>query len=165
MNGLAPFTAPFHSAWNALPAGPPAAEAAVPLRPTTGLPDPVERLHVPSASVISVFDALHWPLRTSAGANFWNVSGKSMITQPAGRPDTSFCASVSNVGWAGFHEIVHADLPAELLELRTNSCLSAVPKASLRAPTLTVAPLPNFADRGLGEDLALQVSDGYARQT
>ena len=96
--GCAPFTSFVQAAWNAVPAGPPAALAAVPERPRTGWPIPSRVVPSFSASVMSVFVASHLPLRTSDGTNFTNVSGKSMITQPAGLPDTSWPASVSNVG-------------------------------------------------------------------
>src|SRR5436190_3551653 len=95
--GFAPWTLLFQSAWNALPAGPPAELAAVPRRPLTTLPSPLRKLLSRRASVINVLAAVQRPVRTSEGMNFWNVAGKSMITQPLGLPLTSCWASVSNV--------------------------------------------------------------------
>src|SRR5436305_11986368 len=77
--GFAPFTCDFQYAANDAPAGPPAALAAVPRRPTTGLPMASSTVVLRSASVMNVFEASHLPVRTSAGANFANVSGKSMM--------------------------------------------------------------------------------------
>src|SRR5207244_9619596 len=85
--GCAPFTSFGQAAWNAMPAGPPAALAAVPERPRTGWPIPSRVVPSFSASVMSVFVASHLPLRTSDGTNFTNVSGQSMITQPDGVPE------------------------------------------------------------------------------
>src|SRR5207245_1725796 len=113
--GFAPFTDAFQSAAKAAPAGPPAAEAAVPRSPTTGEPMASSTLALRRASVISVFAALHLPLRTSDGANFWKVSGKSMMIQPAGFPATSCCASLSKFAWSGFHEMLTPTLPPSAL--------------------------------------------------
>ena len=93
--GFAPLTDFFQYAANALPAGPPAALPADPLRPFTGSPILSSVSAFRRASIPRVFDALHFPLRTSDGANFSNVSGKSITTHPAGLPSTSFAASVS----------------------------------------------------------------------
>src|SRR5829696_6556012 len=84
--GFAPLTFFFQYAANETPAGPPAALAAVPRSPITGLPIPSSTSVFRSASVMNVFDASHLPVRTSDGANFSNASGKSMITQPPGLP-------------------------------------------------------------------------------
>src|SRR5438270_11781397 len=59
--GFAPLTLDFHSAAKPLPAGPPAALAAVPRRPFTGSPSFVRTSVFRSASVISVRSALHLP--------------------------------------------------------------------------------------------------------
>ena len=109
---------------------------------------------------MNVFDASHLPVRTSDGANFSNVSGKSMITQPAGLPSTSCCASVSKFAWSGFHETFLPTLPPSFSYCATKSCLSAVPNASLRAPTLIVAPLPNASIAACASTLPCSVSDG-----
>ncbi len=95
------------------------------------------------ASVISVFAGLHLPVRTSAGAIFSNVSGKSIITNPVGFPSTSLPASVSKVACVGFHETCTPILPPSFVYCATKSFRSATPNASFRAPTFTVAPLPN----------------------
>src|ERR1051325_3097748 len=68
--GLAPLTCAFQSAANALPAGPPAALAAVPRSPTTGSPIALSTSAFRNASVINVLPASHLPVRTSDGANF-----------------------------------------------------------------------------------------------
>ena len=115
--GFAPLTCVFQSAANALPAGPPAALAAVPRSPTTGLPIAVEHVVFRSASVMNVFEASHLPVRTSDGANFWNVSGKSMITQPAGLPETSWLRLGVEVRLVRVPEHVVPDLAAERLVL------------------------------------------------
>src|SRR5581483_4501409 len=146
--GCAPFTSLVQAAWKALPAGPPAALAAVPESPTTGWPIPSRVGPSFSASVMSVFVASHLPLRTSEGTNFTNVWGKSMITQPS-----------------GFHAMFTPTLPPSAFHCATKSCSSAVPKASLRAPTLMVAPLPNFSSAACASTFPCSVSDGYARQT
>ena len=93
--GFAPFTFFFQYAANELPAGPPAALAAVPRSPTTGLPIASRTVVLRSASVMKVFVASHLPVRTSEATYFWNVSGKSMITQPLGFPPTSCPISLS----------------------------------------------------------------------
>src|SRR3954449_971707 len=126
--GFAPFTERFQRAWNAPPAGPPAALAAVPPSPTAGLPMASSVAASLSASVISVFEALHLPERTSEGANFWNVAGKSMITQPAGLPATSCWASVSNVGWSGFQASEAPTLSPSFFHWAMKSAWSAVPE-------------------------------------
>src|SRR5438445_6148501 len=69
--GFAPVTCFFQYDAKDAPAGPPAALAAVPRRPTTGAPIASRTVALRSASVISVFEASHLPLRTSDGANFW----------------------------------------------------------------------------------------------
>src|SRR5581483_4496513 len=119
--GLAPFTFAFHRAANAFPAGPPAALAAVPRRPVTGEPSFDRTSPFRSASVIRVFFALHWPVRTRDGRNFWKVSGKSMITQPAGVPPASFWASVSKFGCSGFQATLTPTLPPSFFHWATNS--------------------------------------------
>src|SRR5579884_3290818 len=163
--GFAPCTDLFQSAWNAVPAGPPAELAAVPLSPTTVLPVLSSVGASRSASVISVFEASHLPVRTSDGSNFRNVSGKSMITQPFGLPDTSCCASVSNVDWFGSQEMFTPTLPPSFVYSLTNSCLSALPNASLRAPTFRTAPLPKRWIAASASTLPCSVSEGYARHT
>ncbi len=85
--------------------------------------------------------AFHLPGRTSDGANLWNVSGKSMIYEPAGLPPTSWPASLS-VRLGRVPGDVDADLAAELLVLGDEQLLERVPNASLRALTSSVAPLP-----------------------
>jgi hypothetical protein len=117
-----------------------------------------------SASVMNVFAGSHLPLRTSDGANFANVSGKSMITQPAGLPETSCPASVSKVAWVGFHEMLAPILPPRRSYSVTKSCFRAVPNASLRAPTFSFAPLPNASTAACASTLPWSVSDGYTRQ-
>ncbi len=67
---------------------------------------------------MNVRDASHLPVRTREAAYFWNVSGKSMITQPLGLPPTSCPISLSKFAWSGFQEMFDADLAAELRELR-----------------------------------------------
>src|SRR5439155_25116306 len=93
--GFAPLTSFFQSASNAARAGAPTDVAAVPRKPSAGLPSAFSTSTFRSASVISVRDASPFPVLTSDGANFANVSGKSMITYPAGLPLTSLPASVS----------------------------------------------------------------------
>ena len=44
-------------------------------------------------SVMNVFFASHFPVRTSAGPTFAYVSGKSTITNASGLPDAIFAAS------------------------------------------------------------------------
>ena len=112
---------------------------------------------------MNVFAGSHLPLRTSAGTNFWNVSGKSMITQPAGFPPASCAASLSKFGWSGFQEMLTPILPPSFWKPSTKSCFSAVPNASLRAPTLIVAPLPNASSTACASTLPCSVSDGYVR--
>src|SRR5215212_1551757 len=161
--GFAPLTWLFQYAANAFPAGPPAALAAVPRSPSTGEPIFARTSPLRIASVISVFVALHLPDRTSDGANFSNVSGKSMITKPAGFPWTSFCASVSNVACVGFQETLSPILPPRFAYSVLNSASSAVPNASFRAPTLTVAPLPNASTAACASTFPWRASDGYVR--
>ena len=98
MYGFAPLTFFFQYAANDAPAGPPAALAAVPRSPTTGLPIASRTVVLPSASVMNVREASHFPVRTSEAAYFWNVSGKSMITHPLGLPPTSWPISLSKFG-------------------------------------------------------------------
>src|SRR3954451_7388347 len=82
--GFAPLTTRFHRASKAARAGAPSDVAAVPRRPSAGERGPFRTSSFRRASVISVREACHFPVRTSDGANFAKVSGKSMITYPAG---------------------------------------------------------------------------------
>ena len=96
------------------------------------------------ASVISVFAGLHLPVRTSDGAIFSNVSGKSMITQPFGSPSTSLPRlGVEGRPASGSTRRSRRPCRRASCTRATKSFFSAVPNASLRAPTLTVAPFPN----------------------
>ena len=134
--------------------------AAVPRKPVTGSPIFESTSALRTASVISVLPALHLPERTRDGANFSNVSGKSMITQPAGFPSTSFCASVSKFGCVGFHDTFSPTLPPSEVHCETNSCLRAVPNASFRAPTFTVAPFPKAESAACASTRPCNASDG-----
>ena len=136
----------------------------MPRRPITGSPSFERTSPFLSASVISVFLALHSPVRTSEGRNFWNVSGKSMITQPAGLPPASFCASLSKFACSGFHAMSTPTLPPSFFHCATKSCRSAVPKASFRAPTFRVAPLPKAVTAACASTFPWRLSDGYVRQ-
>src|SRR5262245_15946802 len=161
--GFAPLTLLFQYAANAVPAGPPAALPAEPLSPLTGSPILSSVSELRSASIASVFVALHFPLRTRDGANFSKVSGKSMSTQPAGSPSTNFAASLSKFAWSGFQEIDVPMLPPSRFHSETNSAWSALPNASLRAPTFSFAPLPNFVRAAPASTLLWSASEGYAR--
>src|SRR6188472_651135 len=119
--GFAPLTFFFQYAANALPEGPPAALPADPLRPFTGSPILSSVSAFRRASIPRVFDAFHFPLRTSDGANFSKVSGKSMITHPAGSPSTSFPASVSKFACSGFQETEAPTVPPSRFHSDTNS--------------------------------------------
>jgi hypothetical protein len=113
---------------------------------------------------MNVRDASHLPVRTSDATYFWNVSGKSMITQPFGLPPTSWPISLSKFGGSGFQEMFTPTFPPSYSNWVTKSCLSATPKASLRAPMLTVAPLPNASITAWASTVPCSVSEGYARQ-
>ena len=87
-----------------------------------------------------------------------------MMTQPFGFPPTSCRISLSKFAWSGFHEMLTPTLPPSFVYCATNSALSAVPNASFRAPTLTVAPLPNASTTAAASTLPCSVSEGYVRQ-
>ena len=53
----------------------------------------------------------HSPVRTSAGPNFAQVSGKSTMSQPSGLSLARSAASVSNVAASGFQRIVFPIVP------------------------------------------------------
>ena len=112
---------------------------------------------------MNVFLGSHFPVRTRDGANFWNVSGKSMITQPAGSPETSWPASVSKFAWFGFQSTVFPTVPPSATYCFFTSAASAVPKASLRAPMLST-PLLNADAAAAASTLPCSESDGYSRQ-
>ena len=136
--GFAPCTDRFQSLWNALPAGPPAALAAVPLRPTTGLPIASSVCPFFSASVARSASTPLPGADERRGELLERL--REVDDHPTlGLPETSCCASVSNVGWSGFHEVETPTLPPSFFHCATKSCWSAVPNASLRAPTLIVA--------------------------
>src|SRR6476646_10136508 len=56
-------------------------------------------------------------------------------------------------------------VPPSRFHSDTNSACRAVPKASLRAPTLSFAPFPNFVSAAPASTLLWSASDGYARNT
>src|SRR6185503_17475882 len=56
-------------------------------------------------------------------------------------------------------------VPPSRFHSDTNSACRAVPKASLRAPTLSFAPFPNFVSAAPTSTLLWSASDGYARNT
>ncbi len=126
----------------------------MPRSPFTGSPT-LSTSPFRSASVMNVFLAFHLPVRTSEGANFWKCRGKSMITQPAGLPETSWPASVSKFAWFGFQSTVFPTLPPSAV-LLLDERRSAVPKASLRAPMLSVDALVERSSAASREHLALQ---------
>ena len=86
-----------------------------------------------------------------------------MITQPFGLPLTSLPVSVSKLAWFGFHCTCWPTLPPSDFHWATKSLSSAVPNASLRAPTLIVAPLPKASIAAWPSTLPCSVSDGYVR--
>ena len=51
-------------------------------------------------------------------------------------------------------------VPPRRFHSDTKSACRAVPKASLRAPTLSFAPLPNFVSAALASTLLWRASDG-----
>ena len=88
-----------------------------------------------------------------------------MITQPFGLPETSFCASVSKVVPFGSQLTWAPILPPIASQVLTKTACSAVPKSSSRAPTLTVAPLPNASSAAPASAAPWKLSEGSMRQT
>ena len=148
-----------------MPAGPPAALPAEPLRPFTGSPilSSVSAFRI--ASIPRVFDALHFPLRTSDGANFSNVSGKSMMTHPAGFAVHELRGVRVEVRLVRVPRDRGADRPAELLPLGDEERLQRRSERVVSGADVERCALAELRHRGTASTLLWSASDGYARKT
>ena len=116
------------------------------------------------ASVISVFAGLHLPVRTSAGAIFSNVSGKSIMTNPFGFSLDEPAGLAVEGRLRRVPRDLRADLAAELRVLRDEELPQRDAERVVAGADVHRRSSAERPDGRLREHAALEASEARIRQ-